>query len=46
MAKNNRNSGVSEDQHTDPEVMDKLSTLTAAPEFANWEEENLSRFLR
>ena len=42
MAKGNRNSGVHEEQHTDPEVLDKLSTLMAAPEFANWEEENLS----
>lgn len=32
------NSGV----HTDPEALAKMQNLTAAPEFAGWEEENLS----
>jgi hypothetical protein len=36
--KHNENSGV----HTDDEVLDKMTHLAAAPEFANYEEENLS----
>ncbi len=38
MAKDKKNSGV----HTDEDAMAALSTLQAAPEFAGWEEENLS----
>ncbi|MDA4133691.1 MAG: hypothetical protein OK454_11305, partial [Thaumarchaeota archaeon] len=38
MAKPKNNSGV----QTDPEVMDKLHNLEAAPEFSGWEDENLS----
>jgi hypothetical protein len=38
MAKKNQNSGVS----TDPEVLAQMENLDAAPEFADYEDENLS----